>query len=68
MMFFSCFAFRIYFQQSRESVTFINCSGEVITMVTKETCRSIPDILRPFREYLQSMKLADGIRLYTTVV
>lgn len=29
-------------------------------MVTKEIFRSVPGILRPFREYLLSLKLADG--------
>ena len=29
-------------------------------MVTKEIFRSVPGILRPFKEYLQSLKLADG--------
>lgn len=29
-------------------------------MVTKEIFRSVPGILRPFREYLQSLKMAEG--------
>ena len=39
---------------------FIIFSEEIITMVTKEIFRSVPGILRPFKEYLRSRKIADG--------
>ncbi len=33
---------------------------EITTMATKEIFKSVPGILRPFKEYLQSLKLAEG--------
>ncbi len=39
---------------------FIIFSEEISTMVTKEIFRSVPGILRPFKEYLQSRKITNG--------